>query len=160
MRTWKNCFKAENRKMQAALSLRSDVRFLPHSVSLCFSLTPISPFFPPSSLLFSPDMFLPLSPTFSSHLPPSLKSLLAACHTLITIYFPLRAITLRGLIFFPLSYSWTFETRRIVWSPCLEALTWVVWLSVANGRFGNGTRQMYRPEKALLYFELPFFLKV
>lgn len=49
------------------------------------------------SFLTRLSLFLQL---FPSHLPPSLKSPLAACHTLITIYFPLRAITLRGLIFF------------------------------------------------------------
>lgn len=58
---------------------------------------------------------------FSSHLRPSLKPLRPACHTLITIYFPLRVIRQSFFFFSTVLYSWTFETSHLARS--LEALT-------------------------------------
>lgn len=99
--------------MQAALSLRSDAHLLSQAIFLCFSpITFLSPFI---SLILSR-----VPPSFSNYpLPPPSQFEIPACHTLIRIYFPLRAITLRGLIFFLLSYSWTFERQAYVhvWRP-------------------------------------------
>lgn len=66
---------------------------------LCFS-----PFSHPPSLLKSSSLCLPISPP-TSFLGFKIPVFAACCHTLITIYFPLRAITLRGPITPPPQFS-------------------------------------------------------
>lgn len=135
--------------MQAALSLRSNARLslLSHHFTLFFLL-----FFPPSSLSFSLDTFVPLPPTFPLP-PPSQFEIPACCLPYVNNYLlPTESnYAKRAYFFFSLiSYSWTFETSRIVWSPCLEALT--------MGSVALRCECEMRC-KALWYFESGFFQK-
>ena len=109
-------------------------------------------FFPPSSLSFSPDTFVPFPPTFP--LPPPSKFEIPACFLpyVNNYLLPTESNYAKRAFFFLslISYSWTFETSRIVWSPCLEALT--------MGSVALCCEREMRC-KALWYFEAGFFQK-
>lgn len=114
--TWKNCFKAGDQNA-AALSRRSDAHFLSPTIYKCLFSSLFSFISPFISLV---PFWVP--PSFYSYpLPPLSQFEIPSCYKLITIYFPLRAITLRGLIFF--SSIHILELLKPDACPCLEALT-------------------------------------
>lgn len=128
------------------------------------------------SLLFTRSHFSFLSPFISLilswHVPPSFYSfplpppsqfeIPACCLPYVNNYLlPTESNYAKRAYFFLLSYCWTFETRRIVWSPCLEALTRYNMgsMTVSNRGFGNVVGEMYRAEKTLWNCENDFFQK-
>lgn len=110
------------------------------------------------SLLFTRSHFSILSPFISLilswHVPPSFYSfplpppsqfeIPACCLPYVNNYLlPTESNYAKRAYFFLLSYCWTFETRRIVWSPCLEALT----------RYNMGSMTLFQIEDLVMWWE-------
>lgn len=148
--------------MQAALSLRSDARFLPHTIFLCFYPIPISP----SSYPSSPSLFLSRHvPPSSCNVPlppPSQFEIPACCLPYVNNYLlPTESNYAKRAYFFSSLHILELLKPGISLKPVFGCLNWIEYEQYSSLLQNEDLKsdEMYRAEKAVGYFELDFFQK-